>query len=68
MTSTCTRQAFDLFYYDMLARQDEVLRLTVDPTTPPPQLRPEDTPPLDLCIRTRWKNSAVDWNGSEALL
>jgi len=61
-------QAFDLFYYDMLARQDEVYRLTVDPTIAPPDLRPEDQPPLDLVIRTRWKGCAVDWNGSEALL
>ena len=57
-----------MFYYDPLARQDEILRLTVDPATPPADLPPEDMPPLDLCIRTRWKNSAVDWNGAEPLL
>ena len=25
-------------------------------------------PPLDLCIRTRWKNATVSWNGSEQIL
>ena len=56
----------------MLARQDEVLKLTVDTNPDPPltdaQANSKDNPPLDLCIRTRWKGALVDWNGSEALL
>lgn len=56
----------------MLARQDEVYRLTVNPRPSPPlsedEAKDPENPPIDLVIRTRWPGSAVDWNGSEALL
>nr|XP_026257337.1 probable ubiquitin carboxyl-terminal hydrolase MINDY-4 [Urocitellus parryii] len=60
---------FDLYYYDGLANQQEQIRLTVDTT----QTSPEDShndfvPPLELCIRTKWKGASVDWNGSEPIL
>jgi hypothetical protein len=58
----------------------EPIRLTVDPH-PGVMLTPAErgqrlddadskqmVPPLDLCIRTRWKNATVDWNGVEKLL
>lgn len=25
-------------------------------------------PPIDLCIRTKWKGARVDWNGTDPLL
>lgn len=60
---------FDLYYYDGLARQDEVLRLTIDTTGECPEYKDTDlVPPLEHCIRTRWKNAVVDWNGSEPIL
>uniref|UniRef100_A0A5F9CMK1 Ubiquitin carboxyl-terminal hydrolase MINDY n=1 Tax=Oryctolagus cuniculus TaxID=9986 RepID=A0A5F9CMK1_RABIT len=60
---------FDLYYYDGLANQQEQIRLTVDTT----QTVPEDThndlvPPLELCIRTKWKGALVNWNGSDPIL
>ncbi|XP_023565731.1 probable ubiquitin carboxyl-terminal hydrolase MINDY-4 [Octodon degus] len=60
---------FDLYYYDGLANQQEQIRLTVDTT----QTIPEDSgkglvPPLELCIRTKWKGASVDWNGSDPIL
>uniref|UniRef100_A0A8C5Z5D2 Ubiquitin carboxyl-terminal hydrolase MINDY n=1 Tax=Marmota marmota marmota TaxID=9994 RepID=A0A8C5Z5D2_MARMA len=60
---------FDLYYYDGLANQQEQIRLTIDTT----QTSPEDShndfvPPLELCIRTKWKGASVDWNGSEPIL
>ncbi|KAM6152075.1 putative ubiquitin carboxyl-terminal hydrolase MINDY-4 [Erethizon dorsatum] len=60
---------FDLYYYDGLANQQEQIRLTVDTT----QTIPEDSseglvPPLELCIRTKWKGAYVDWNGSDPIL
>lgn len=65
-------QPFDLYYYDELAKQDEVYRLTVDPDPTPAltekEIKSEDTPPIDRCLRTRWPGSSVDWNGAEALL
>ncbi|XP_048195485.1 probable ubiquitin carboxyl-terminal hydrolase MINDY-4 isoform X4 [Perognathus longimembris pacificus] len=60
---------FDLYYYDGLANQQEQIRLTVDTT----QATPEDShkdlvPPLELCIRTKWKGASVNWNGSDPIL
>jgi hypothetical protein len=61
---------FDLFYYDPLANQDELIRLTVRPRVPPPpNADPHDlVPPLDETLRTKWPNASIDWNGTEPLL
>ncbi|CAG0924241.1 unnamed protein product [Notodromas monacha] len=62
---------FDLYYYDGLARQDHLIRLTVDvssdsirKTSPHSDL----IPPLELCIRTKWPDARVEWNESEPIL
>lgn len=55
-------EKFDLFYYDGLNKQEEEVRLTIDPTA---GISNEDvimTPPLELCIRTRWQGASVSWN------
>uniref|UniRef100_U3CCL5 Ubiquitin carboxyl-terminal hydrolase MINDY n=1 Tax=Callithrix jacchus TaxID=9483 RepID=U3CCL5_CALJA len=64
-----TERLFDLYYYDGLANQQEQIRLTIDTT----QTVSEDTdndlvPPLELCIRTKWKGASVNWNGSDPIL
>nr|XP_012330550.1 probable ubiquitin carboxyl-terminal hydrolase MINDY-4 [Aotus nancymaae] len=64
-----TERLFDLYYYDGLANQQEQIRLTIDTT----QTISEDTdndlvPPLELCIRTKWKGASVNWNGSDPIL
>lgn len=60
---------FDLYYYDGLARQEEEIKLTIDTTRECPDYKDTDlVPPLEHCIRTRWKNAVVDWNGSEPIL
>ncbi|XP_025874883.2 probable ubiquitin carboxyl-terminal hydrolase MINDY-4 isoform X2 [Vulpes vulpes] len=60
---------FDLYYYDGLANQQEQIRLTVDTTQTVPEDKDNDLiPPLELCIRTRWKGALVNWNGSEPIL
>ncbi|XP_025785828.1 probable ubiquitin carboxyl-terminal hydrolase MINDY-4 [Puma concolor] len=60
---------FDLYYYDGLANQQEQIRLTVDTTQTIPEDRDNDlVPPLELCIRTRWKGASVNWNGSDPIL
>uniref|UniRef100_A0A0C3TJK1 Deubiquitinating enzyme MINDY-3/4 conserved domain-containing protein n=1 Tax=Guillardia theta (strain CCMP2712) TaxID=905079 RepID=A0A0C3TJK1_GUITC len=62
----------DLYYYDELAKQDETIRLSVSwknsnshcgkgPMDPSIDL----TPPLEHCIRTKWPQAVVDWNGSD---
>ena len=62
---------FDLFYYDELIKQQEVIRLTVDCSmTSSEAPRSKDLePPLNDCIRTRWgKHARVSWNGTEPIL
>ena len=59
---------FDLYYYDGLANQDEEIRLTIHPDSPNAPQENDLTPPLELCIRTKWKNALVDWNETEPLL
>ena len=62
---------FDLFYYDELIKQQEVIRLSVDCSiTSSDAPRSKDLePPLNDCIRTRWgKHARVGWNGTEPIL
>merc|ERR1712166_640464 len=57
---------FDLYFYDELVRQSEVIRWSIEPG-----LRPTDIdcdPPLELVLGTKWKNPRIDWNGAEVLL
>ena len=58
-----------------LAGQDERIKLTVtrdhyDYVRKPPD--PNDDraliPPLDLVVRSKWPNAAVDWNDTEPIL
>ncbi|KAI0239281.1 putative ubiquitin carboxyl-terminal hydrolase MINDY-4 [Lamellibrachia satsuma] len=61
---------FELYYYDGLARQDQEIKLSIDTTNrffQPPSDN-ELVPPLDMCIRTKWKDAEVDWNGTDPLL
>ncbi|XP_040820932.1 probable ubiquitin carboxyl-terminal hydrolase MINDY-4 [Ochotona curzoniae] len=60
---------FDLYYYDGLANQQEQIRLTVDTTQICAEDKDKDlVPPLELCIRTKWKGALVNWNGSDPIL
>ncbi|XP_063964992.1 probable ubiquitin carboxyl-terminal hydrolase MINDY-4 [Lytechinus pictus] len=60
---------FDLYYYDGLAKQQEEIRLTIDTTqTCPASDDDELIPPLEHCIRTKWPEAVVNWNGSEPIL
>jgi hypothetical protein len=68
-------EPFDIYYYDELASQDEVIRLGV---TPRPEIplsaaeKGEDATelisPIDHCIRTRWVGARIDWGDVEPLL
>ncbi|XP_038128191.1 probable ubiquitin carboxyl-terminal hydrolase MINDY-4 [Cyprinodon tularosa] len=62
---------FDLYYYDGLANQQEEIRLTVSVGKLSQNFQEIDAdliPPLELCIRTRWKDALVNWNETEPLL
>ncbi|XP_029334605.1 probable ubiquitin carboxyl-terminal hydrolase MINDY-4 isoform X1 [Mus caroli] len=64
-----SERLFDLYYYDGLANQQEEIRLTVDTTKTAPEDSCSDlVPPLELCIRTKWKGASVNWNGSDPIL
>uniref|UniRef100_A0A7S4VD22 Deubiquitinating enzyme MINDY-3/4 conserved domain-containing protein n=1 Tax=Alexandrium monilatum TaxID=311494 RepID=A0A7S4VD22_9DINO len=61
----------DLYYFDQLARQSEPVRLTVRPGALPAHLETgfEDAESMiDRCIRTKWREAAVDWNGTDVIL
>mmetsp|Transcript_11702 Transcript_11702/g.31536 ORF Transcript_11702/g.31536 Transcript_11702/m.31536 type:complete len:204 (-) Transcript_11702:245-856(-) len=64
-------QAMELYYFDQLARQGEAIKLTVLPLRLPPHLVTgfeESESMIDRCIRTKWKDATVDWNGTEPIL
>lgn len=59
-----TSKPFDLVYYDELARQEEDIILTVDPTKKVKSDPNCKNPiPIEEVIRTKWTNSYVSWNG-----
>ncbi|XP_026015264.1 probable ubiquitin carboxyl-terminal hydrolase MINDY-4 isoform X1 [Astatotilapia calliptera] len=62
---------FDLYYFDGLANQQEEIRLTVSVgrlSQSSQEVDTDLTPPLELCIRTRWKDACVSWNDTEPIL
>eukprot|EP00455_Lapot_gusevi_P016770 TRINITY_DN1873_c0_g1_i1.p1 TRINITY_DN1873_c0_g1~~TRINITY_DN1873_c0_g1_i1.p1 ORF type:complete len:164 (+),score=25.65 TRINITY_DN1873_c0_g1_i1:101-592(+) len=71
---------FDVFYYDMLANQNEQIRLTitvkeenpvklVGKQKPKKSIYTEELESyVDRCIRTRWAWAAINWNGVDPLL
>ncbi|KAJ7322111.1 hypothetical protein JRQ81_018398 [Phrynocephalus forsythii] len=60
---------FDLLYYDGLANQQEEIRLTIDTSQPYAEDKEDGLiPPLEHCIRTKWKGAVVSWNGTEPIL
>jgi len=61
----------ELYYFDQLARQSEKIRLTVVPKRLPDRLTTgfeESESMIDRCIRTKWKEANIDWNGTDAIL
>lgn len=62
---------FDLYYYDGLANQQEEIRLTVSVgklSTSRQDVETDLIPPLEHCIRTKWKDAHVNWNDTEPIL
>jgi hypothetical protein len=62
----------ELYYWDMLAKQDEEIKLTLvaehDEELPANDDDSALIPPLDLVCRTKWAGRFVDWNGYEPIL
>jgi len=61
---------FDLYYYDGLANQDEVIKLTINLHVPCKEsdLVGSLVPPLEHCIRTKWHKASIDWNNTDPIL
>ncbi|KAG1973524.1 probable ubiquitin carboxyl-terminal hydrolase MINDY-4 [Pimephales promelas] len=73
-TDHCKEEEFDLYYYDGLANQQEPIRLTVYSESCATESAQSDNtdsdliPPLELCIRTKWRNAVVSWNDTDPIL
>ncbi|ORX81495.1 hypothetical protein BCR32DRAFT_268238 [Anaeromyces robustus] len=70
---------FDLFYYDQLSNQQDEIKLTLTLLNNNYNEDDENNgeiidhhkkliPPLNLCIKTKWKNVNIDWNDTDPLL
>ncbi|KAJ3000161.1 hypothetical protein HDV02_000444 [Globomyces sp. JEL0801] len=59
---------FDLFYYDGLINQMDEIRLTVSTQSAIDANINDLTPPLELCLRTKWPNLHLNWNDTEPIL
>ncbi|XP_069815363.1 probable ubiquitin carboxyl-terminal hydrolase MINDY-4 [Dendropsophus ebraccatus] len=69
MSDWRAERRFDLYYYDGLANQQEEIRLTVDTSGTYIEDKEDDlVPPLEYCIRTKWKGAVVDWNSTDPIL
>lgn len=68
-TNLADRQSIQLMFYDGLAMQDELVKLTVDCSKSEFCNDDEDlVPPLEHCIRTKWRDAYVNWNGHPKIL
>ncbi|KAK0155215.1 putative ubiquitin carboxyl-terminal hydrolase MINDY-4 [Merluccius polli] len=81
VTNQDSSRQFDLYYYDGLANQQEEIRLSVTLLIKCLHFSavgiaaafhedndPDLTPPLEQCIRTKWKDAIVNWNDTEPIL
>ena len=78
-TSVAEKRPIDLFFYDQLNRtsmQDSLpIKLTVDCTkidfchdTTAKNHSEHLISPIEHCIRTKWNDAQIDWNGTDPLL
>ncbi|GAX82694.1 hypothetical protein CEUSTIGMA_g10120.t1 [Chlamydomonas eustigma] len=72
---------FDLLYYDELANQEDMIRLSIkrdpqggwtakvgDSFGDRGKCEGQNIPPLECVIETKWPGVSVDWNGAEPIL
>lgn len=63
-----SNEVFDLFYYDGLINQETEIKLTIDTGSQHVDGNTDLISPIEHCIRTKWENAHVNWNGTEPLL
>ena len=75
-TTLADRRPIELYYYDQLSRlTDKPIKFTIDCTNTRKmggfEPKSEDdymVSPIEHCLRTKWRDAHVDWNGSEPIL
>ena len=66
-----SNMVIDFWYYDGLARQESLIKLTVDQGTVGEDARHasrELVSPIEHCLRTKWSGAQISWNGAEPIL
>ena len=61
----------DLWYYDGLARQESMIKLTIDQGVGEGQGGGDGrqlVSPIEHCLRTKWTDASVGWNGADPIL
>jgi len=80
-SSVAERRPVHLYYYDQLANQTELIKLTLKMTSIGSNDDKDDdgsssasssqhhlVSPIEHCLRTKWTGAQIDWNGTEPLL
>ncbi|TRY77449.1 hypothetical protein TCAL_08015 [Tigriopus californicus] len=68
-TNVADRQSIQVIFYDGLAMQEELVNLTIDCSKSELVNDDQDlVPPLEYCIRTKWRDAYVNWNGHQKIL
>lgn len=68
-TSKAEKTPIDLFYYDQLNRTHEApIKLTIQVGQELIEPNRGIVSPIEHCIRTKWRDAIIDWNGTEPLL
>ena len=70
LTLSDSNTVMDFWYYDGLARQETIIKLTVDQSGEgrDTDFARELISPIEHCIRTKWPWAHISWNGSEPIL
>ena len=71
LTFSDSTTGVDLLYYDGLARQESMIKLTVDQGVVGRNTSydaRELVSPIEHCIRTKWSGAHINWNGAEPIL
>lgn len=68
-SSMADKRPIDLYYYDQLNRaQESLIKLTIDCSKLSRGNTSSLISPIEHCIRTKWLDASIDWNGAEPLL
>ena len=70
-TLSDSNTVLDFWYYDGLAKQESLINLTVDQETQKSQASYDSrelVSPIEHCLRTKWTDATISWNGADPIL